>query len=217
MEDGEGVIRRVETELDFREANHDDLMYGLELSLRARRLTRGDRRETRMLNESIVSTVTTITVFSKPGKLAIRGPVVRNVYSGGPRNADFDDEGHFRTGDIMYCEADTGKWHIVHCKKDRIKILGFQVARAETEGVLLEHPDIGDATFPGVKVPADDGVMPRAYLVKKSGVKLDKLSVVQRVEAKPAKYKWLVSVRFVDFLPRIASGKIVRMARRSNL
>jgi hypothetical protein len=42
MEDGEGVIRRVETELDFREANHDGLMYGLELGLRARRPTRDE-------------------------------------------------------------------------------------------------------------------------------------------------------------------------------
>jgi hypothetical protein len=31
MKDGEGVVRRVETELDFKEANHDDLMDGLEL------------------------------------------------------------------------------------------------------------------------------------------------------------------------------------------
>jgi 4-coumarate--CoA ligase len=158
-----------------------------------------------------------VTAFNKPGELAIRGPIVTSGYLGRPRSADFDDEGYFRTGDVMYCEAGTGKWYIVDRKKDLIKIRGFQVAPAEIEGVLLEHPHIDDAAVLGVKVSIGDGEMPRAYVVKKRGVELGELQVRQWVEAKLAKYKWLESVRFVESLPRTASGKILRRTLRSNL
>jgi 4-coumarate--CoA ligase len=90
----------------------------------------------------------------------------------------------------VYFEAGTGTWYVVDRKKDLIEIRGFQVAPAEIEGVLFEHPDIGDATVLGVKVPVDDGEVPRAYVVKKREVELDELSARQYVEAKLAKYNW---------------------------
>jgi 4-coumarate--CoA ligase len=156
-----------------------------------------------------------VTGYDVSGELAIRGPTVTRGYVGRERALDFDDEGYFRTGDILYCDKESGKWYIIDRKKDLIKVRGFQVAPKELEGVLLEHPGIADAAVLGVRNAGGDSELVRAYVVRKEGAELGEGEVKRWVEERLAKYKWLEGgVRFLEALPKTASGKILKRILR---
>jgi 4-coumarate--CoA ligase len=153
-----------------------------------------------------------ITDFDVRGELAIRGPTVTQGYAGVPRERDFDTEGYFRTGDILYCDGKTGLWYIIDRKKELIKVRGFQVAPAELEGALLEHPDIADVAVLGVTIGEEE--LPRAFVVKRDAA-LSEADVKSWVEGKLARYKRLDGgVRFVDVIPKSPSGKILKKVLR---
>lgn len=159
-----------------------------------------------------------ITAYDVPGELAVRGPTITRGYIGIPKERDFDTEGYFRTGDILYCASATGLWYVVDRKKELIKVRGFQVAPAELEGVLLDHPDIADAAVIGIKDAAGTSEMPLAFVIKKKGAVLDETEVKKWVESKLAKYKKLDGgVRFVETLPKSASGKILKRILRDEV
>ncbi|KAJ4357563.1 uncharacterized protein N0V89_002139 [Didymosphaeria variabile] len=159
-----------------------------------------------------------VTAYGVRGELAVRGPTVIRGYIGVPRERDFDAEGYFRTGDIVWGDERTGKWYVVDRKKELIKVRGFQVAPAEIEGVLLQHPHILDAAVVGVPSPEVGSEMPRAYVVRKGGGEgLDEREVEAWVEERLAKYKRLEGgVRFVEVgeIPKTASGKIKKREMR---
>lgn len=128
----------------------------------------------------------------------------------------FDSDGWFKTGDVAYCSSATERWHIVDRKKELIKVQGFQVAPPELEAVLLEHPEIADAAVIGVKFPGKENEYPRAYVVVKSEArKPTEDQVKDFVLSRLAKYKSLTGgVRFVDAIPKNASGKILKKTLR---
>jgi 4-coumarate--CoA ligase len=156
-----------------------------------------------------------ISAFDTPGELAIRGPTITRGYVNRARNLDFDTDGYFRTGDILYVKKETQKWYIIDRKKDLIKVRGFQVAPAELEGVLLEHPGVADVAVVGVQNSGGDSELVRAFVVKKEGVELGETEVKKWVEQRLSKYKWLEGgVRFLDMLPKTASGKVLKRVLR---
>lgn len=161
-----------------------------------------------------------ISAYDTPGELAIRGPTITKGYLGRARDADFDDEGYFRTGDVLYCKRQTGKWYIIDRKKELIKVRGFQVAPAEVEGVLLECPGVADVAVLGVRNKSGDSEEVRAYVVRRAGGdgtggRVTEEEVKRWVKGRLAKYKWLEGgVRFVDGLPKTASGKILKRVLR---
>ena len=155
-----------------------------------------------------------ITAYDTIGELAIRGPTITPGYVGVPRERDFDAEGYFRTGDVMYMDKKTKLWYIVDRKKELIKVRGFQVAPAELEGVLLDHPSIRDAAVIAVK-GADGSELPRAYVVKRQGVSLKEEEITAWIAGKLSKYKHLEGgVRFVESIPVTPSGKILKRILR---
>lgn len=103
-----------------------------------------------------------------PGELWIRGPNVMKGYWRKPKETaeTKTSDGWLKTGDIAYRD-DKGKWYIIDrrkvsssapyilywtdCGQELIKVRGAQVAPAELEALLLEHPQIVDAAVIGVK------------------------------------------------------------------
>src|SRR5262249_61706941 len=73
------------------------------------------------------------------GEICVRGPELLVGYWGEPRGACFDADGFFHTGDLGRLDDD-GALHFVGRLKDVIKTAGTNVAAAEGEAVLLEHP-----------------------------------------------------------------------------
>lgn len=159
------------------------------------------------------------------GEICVRGPtVMKGYFENEEANREaFDDEGYIRSGDIGYVDSKTGLWYIVDRRKELIKVRGFQVAPPEIEGVLLSHPGIADAAVIGVKMRVEGGPAgyewderPRAYVVRKAGtVQVQEEEVKDWVLARLARYKTLdAGVRFVDAIPRNASGKILKRILR---
>ena len=162
-----------------------------------------------------------ITGYDIRGEMCIRGPTITSGYFENPNAnaAAFDSEGYYKTGDIMYCDEKTNKWYVVDRKKELIKVRGFQVAPPELESVLLSHPLIVDAAVVGVKHPSETDVeLPRAYVVKRSvpeSKSLDEKTVKEYCNVRLAKYKELTGgVRFLDAIPKTASGKILKRILR---
>lgn len=169
-----------------------------------------------------------ITAFDTRGEICIRGSTVIAGYFENPKaNAEsFDSEGYFKTGDIVYRDGKSKKWYIVDRKKELIKVRGFQVAPPEIEAVLLSHPAIIDTAVIGVKTfEKTDGhnkgelvELPRAYVVRRPGKEGDELDE-QKVKAwcgeRLAKFKELSGgVKFVEAIPKNASGKILKRLLR---
>ncbi|GLA34263.1 hypothetical protein AnigIFM63309_005686 [Aspergillus niger] len=148
------------------------------------------------------------------GELWVRG---QNVMKGYWRNPQATREtktadGWLKTGDIAYVD-DSNKFHIVDRKKELIKVKGNQVAPAELEALLLEHPGVADAAVIGV--PRNDDESPRAYIVLKSGQTATEKDIVAFMDGKVSAIKRLTGgVVFLDAIPKNPSGKILRKALR---
>ncbi|KAL0256282.1 hypothetical protein SLS55_008675 [Diplodia seriata] len=100
-------------------------------------------------------------------------------------------------------------------KQELIKVNGLQVAPAELEAVLLEHEDIADAAVVGVVLRGEE--WPRAYVSLKGDKKetSTEKQIQDWMKGKVARYKQLVGgVSFVDEVPKLQSGKIMRKTLR---
>lgn len=95
---------------------------------------------------------------------------------------------------------------------------GWQVAPAELEACLMLHPLVTDVAVVGVKVPMEGSELPRAYVVCKQTFDAGAATTTPTEEelkafvtSRLAKYKALDGgVRFVDSLPKTASGKTIK-------
>lgn len=141
------------------------------------------------------------------GELCVRGPQVMKGYLNNPMatEAMIDPEGWLHTGDIAVVDSE-GYFSVVDRVKELIKYKGFQVAPAELEALLLEHPQISDAAVIGRK-DEEAGEVPVAFVVAPD---LEPDAVLSFVAERVAPYKRLRGVEFVDEIPKSASGKILR-------
>ena len=74
------------------------------------------------------------------GEICVAGPNIMLGYLNNPEaTARTVVDGWLHTGDIGYQDS-FGDFFIVDRKKELIKVKGFQVAPAELEGLLLQHP-----------------------------------------------------------------------------
>lgn len=161
------------------------------------------------------------------GELLLAGPNIAMGYTNDEKaTRETFIDGWLRTGDEVfldkYCNV-----HIVDRLKELIKVKGFQVAPAELEGHLLDHPDVADACVVGI--PDDfSGEVPLAFVVLKdvprqkaetfaSEAEQLKKSISQHVEGAKSRYKWLAGgVRFIQEIPKSPSGKILRRLLRDS-
>lgn len=155
-----------------------------------------------------------ISDWGARGELCVRGPIIVNGYFENPEaNArDWDEDGYFHTGDIAYAAGpENRRIYIVDRKKELIKVRGFQVAPAELEAVLLEHPHVTDAAVIGIQHSKESSELPRAYLVKRDGAELSEEEIFDFSSERLAKYKRLDGgIKFIEEIPKNASGKILK-------
>ena len=126
------------------------------------------------------------------------------------------EDGWLKTGDIAYVDQE-GCFFIVDRKKELIKVKGNQVAPAELEALLLEHPAIADVAVIGQQTE-DGDEKPRAFVVRQPDAesqKVTKEEIAKFVEGKVVRYKRLAGgVDFIDVIPKNPSGKILRRQLR---
>ncbi|KAK7993925.1 hypothetical protein PG989_007306 [Apiospora arundinis] len=142
-----------------------------------------------------------------PAEAFVRSENIMMGYKGTPSPQE-EGSAWFPTGDLV--EVRNGKVYIVGRTKELIKTKGWQVAPAEVESVIMQHPGVRDCAVVGV--PSSDGTteVPRAYVAAPiAAVTSDDLYNI--VASSLASYKRLEGgVVFVDAIPRTASGKTQR-------
>ncbi|KAE8165171.1 hypothetical protein BDV40DRAFT_79767 [Aspergillus tamarii] len=158
--------------------------------------------------------VTELLERKQRGELWVRGQNVMKGYWQNPEatKATKTEDGWLKTGDVAFVD-DHGKFHIVDRLKELIKVKGNQVAPAELEALLLEHPAVADAAVIGI--PTDNDERPRAYVVLKPGQAASAKDIAQFIDGKVSPIKRLTGgVFFIDTVPRNPSGKILRKLLR---
>ena len=147
--------------------------------------------------------------LGEDGEVVVRGPQIMQGYWQAPEEtARVLWDGWLYTGDIGHLDAE-GYLYIVDRKKEMIKYKAFSIAPAELEGLLLEHPAVQDAAVIGV--PDDEaGEVPKGFVVLRSGQQVTEDELLVSVNEKVAGYKKLHVIEFIDAIPKLASGKILR-------
>ncbi|KAG8886607.1 hypothetical protein FRB97_000026 [Tulasnella sp. 331] len=159
--------------------------------------------------------------IGEEGELYVRGAQCHfnSYFNNDAANAETFVDGWVRTGDGVFFH-ENGDMFIV----DRLKACTrptIDIAPAELEGHLLDHPDVNDACVVGVQ-DEYSGEVPLAFIclapqaarrctgnVKQSDVV--KTSIKKHVSDHKIRYKWLDGgVEFVDVIPKNPSGKLLR-------
>ncbi|WP_018157651.1 (2,3-dihydroxybenzoyl)adenylate synthase [Demetria terragena] len=155
----------------------------------------------------------------QPGQLLTRGPyTVRGYYRAPQHNAQaFTADGFYRVGDLV-TQDDNGYLSVVGRVKDQINRGGEKVAPLEVENLLVDHPDVHDASVIGV--PDERlGEHVKAFLVPRRGVEPSTLTVaVMRAylrERGLAPYKLPDQVEVVTHFPRTVAGKVSKRDQRT--
>jgi benzoate-CoA ligase family protein len=120
------------------------------------------------------------------------------------------------TGDKFFTDAD-GYYHYCGRADDMMKVSGMWVAPTEVENALLGHPSVAEAAVVGV-IESSGLTKPLAFVVIPPDVApTDALAeeVRQFVRSKLAGYKCPAEIKFLDALPKTATGKIQRFRLRS--
>jgi len=149
------------------------------------------------------------------GEIAVRGPQVMKGYWRRPEaTAEAFHDGYFLTGDIGIMDEE-GYFSVVERKKDMLKVSGYSVFPAEVEAILYRHPAVAEAGVVGVPDPYR-GEDPVAFVVLKPDFKgkVREEEIAEWCRAEMAVYKAPRHVRFIDALPKTASGKILKRVLR---
>jgi len=148
------------------------------------------------------------------GELLIKGHVVMNGYHDDPAaTAEAIVDGWLHTGDLGYRDED-GFFYIVDRIKDMIIRGGFNVYPREVEEVLYRHPAIREAAVLG---RPDERLGEEVVAVVVLGPQAAETSaeeIIAFCRASLAGYKCPREIRFVDQLPRNASGKVLKRELR---
>jgi fatty-acyl-CoA synthase len=145
--------------------------------------------------------------LGKPGEICLRGPGVSPGYWNQPEATKqaFVD-GWFHTGDVARRDED-GFYEVIDRLKDMYITGGENVYPFEVESAILTVPGVADAAVVGVQSErwGESGC---AYVVLRPGTTVKEEEILQHCASRLARFKVPAWVRFVDTIPRTASGKI---------
>ncbi|WP_343575374.1 AMP-binding protein [Mycobacterium sp.] len=140
------------------------------------------------------------------GEIQARSESLMAGYLPSESTRDVLCDGWYRTGDVGCLDVD-GWLRITDRSKEMIKVRGFQVAPAEIEAVLHEHPAVDDCAVFGIPDGADGELVVAAVATRAA---VDATVLMAQVGDRLAAYKRLSRVVFVPEIPRLASGKVLR-------
>jgi long-chain acyl-CoA synthetase len=148
------------------------------------------------------------------GEILVRGP---NVFKG-YWNKDEETEqaflhGWFRTGDVAVRDEE-GFFYLVDRKRDLIIVSGFNVFPSEVEEALVANPKVLEAAVVGEKHPYT-GETVKAFVVLEDGMQATEEELISDAESRIARFKCPTSIEFVESLPHLLTGKVLRRALRT--
>jgi O-succinylbenzoic acid--CoA ligase len=149
----------------------------------------------------------------RPGEIEVRGPTVSPGYLGNAADSSGSAAtGWFRTGDSGYLD-DEGYLYVVDRRDDLIVSGGENIAPAQIERVLLDHPGVLDAAVVGIP-DARWGAVPVAAVVWNGNEPVAETHLLAHCAAQLAPFKLPTRWLPLAELPRTASGKLQRRKLR---
>lgn len=121
-------------------------------------------------------------------------------------------DGFFSVGDMGYVDRD-GYYFLAERKADMVISGGVNIYPMEIEDHLHSHPAILEAAVVGVPDP-EWGESLRAFVVKRAGEDIEATEVQRFCKASLADYKCPRSVVFLESLPRLPTGKVLKRELR---
>ncbi|MDF1706030.1 MAG: class I adenylate-forming enzyme family protein [Aeromicrobium sp.] len=157
-----------------------------------------------------------ITEPGVPGELRLSGPTVFAGYLNPEGRANpFDEQGRLRTGDIFEIAGDRDQFlHYLDRAKDLVIRGGMNIAPAELEGLIGDHPDVVDVAVIG---DPDDvlGERVAAVVTLRPGATMTLEELVAFLRGKQiASYKLPERLAVMGELPRNPVGKILKRELR---
>ncbi|GAA2850462.1 class I adenylate-forming enzyme family protein [Pseudonocardia halophobica] len=136
-----------------------------------------------------------------PGEFRFRGAsrLVRYHRDPGTTAARIDADGWFASGDLVVAD-EAGRLRFVSRLKDMLKVGGENVAAAEVEGFLCEHPAVGLVQVVGAP-DARYGEVAAAFVQLKAGATATEEELIAFCLGRIATFKVPRYVRFVDEFP----------------
>ena len=154
-----------------------------------------------------------------PGELVMRGPQFMMGYWKEPQaTAAVLRDGWYWSGDVVSRDAEDF-YYVLDRVKEMIKYKGFSVAPAEVEAVLMEHAAVRECGVVGRR-DSSAGEIPVAFIALREGFTCSerlKEELCAFVADRLAHYKQPREIRFVDVVPKTASGKLLRRELRRAL
>jgi acyl-CoA synthetase (AMP-forming)/AMP-acid ligase II len=148
-----------------------------------------------------------------PGEILARSESLMAGYRPDEATSEVLRDGWFHTGDVGYLDA--GGWlRITDRCKEMIKVRGFQVAPAEVEAVLHEHPAVADCGVFGVPDERDGEAVVAAVALR---APVSEAELTELVADRLATYKHPRRVVVVPEIPRLPSGKLLRRLLKERL
>jgi acyl-CoA synthetase (AMP-forming)/AMP-acid ligase II len=151
-----------------------------------------------------------------PGEIWIQSPTIMLGYWNLPqKTAEAVIDGWYASGDGGYLD-EGGFLFLTDRIKDMIVSGGENVYPAEVEEALRQHPAVLDAAVVGVP-DARWGESVAAVIELREGQQVGEEALRRFARDHIAGYKCPKAIRFVDALPRTASGKVKRAELRQQL
>jgi long-chain acyl-CoA synthetase len=150
------------------------------------------------------------------GEAMVRGFQVAKGYLNKPAQTatTFLPDGWMHTGDTMYIDTDDFV-HFVDRGKDLIIASGYNIAPAEVENVIYEHPAVLEAAVVGI--PHEyRGETVKAFVVLKPDFqgKVTEQDIINFCKDKLATFKVPQHVEFIEAIPKSVVGKALRRLLR---
>jgi 2-aminobenzoate-CoA ligase len=152
------------------------------------------------------------------GRLAVIGPTGCRYIGDPARQRSYVHDGWNLTGDICERDAEGCFWYVDRAD-DMIVSAGYNISPQEVERAVAGHPKVAACAVVGVPHEARGKVV-RACVVLRDpqAATPDTAREIQEfVKATLAPYKYPREVRFVDELPRTATGKVQRFRLKGDL
>jgi O-succinylbenzoic acid--CoA ligase len=151
------------------------------------------------------------------GEIVVCGPTVMQGYYDQPQaTRKILPDGRLHTGDMGYLDQEGDLW-VIQRRADLIVTGGENVYPAEVEQVLREHPQVADVCVVGLEDEEWGQRVAAAVVIDGADGDVTEVGLITFCRERLAGYKQPRLIRFVDVLPRTASGKVRRDVVRKQI
>ncbi len=150
------------------------------------------------------------------GELCLFGPQVFRGYWGNPAATEAAlVDGCYRSGDLGRID-ESGFVYVIDRLKDMIISGGENIYPAEIEAVLGAHPAVAEVAVAG-KADPKWGEIPVAFIVLRPEARFSQDEAIRLCRDNLAGFKCVKEMRFVEAIPKNATGKILKHTLRDIL